>query len=127
MITTAATAPMRFNVDGWEVGYGSAMDMDDLAVSEAVVDLDVEVPEAQWEPIGATAAVTVPDAVLFVDGVRRIDARVWINDGDDTAASMGICASYAAGVVSCRADRAQVVDPIVQRGVFQHRAARRPW
>jgi len=112
------TAPMRFKVDGWEVGYGSAMDVDDLTMSQAVVELDVEVPEGLWKPVGATAAVAVPDAVLFVDGVRRIDARVWINEGDDTTATMGICASYAAGVVSCCAGRAEVVRPECKRGVF---------
>lgn len=112
---------MRFSVDGWDVGYGSAMDIDELAESRAVVQLDVEVPEAEWKAIGPTTAVTAPDAVLFVDGVRRIDARVWINDDGataDTAATLGICASYAAGVVCCHADRAHVSKYDVRRGVF---------
>ncbi len=52
------------------------------------------------------------ETVLFVDGVRRIDARVWI-DGD----SPGICASYAAGAVRCDG-RAEVVDIAVARGMF---------
>ena len=58
-----------------------------------------------------------PDAVLFVDGVRRVEARAWIESGPptggrDTArppdpevvpseAALGLCASYAAGVLCC--------------------------
>ncbi len=53
------------------------------------------------------------EAVLFVDGVRRIDARVWI----ETATARGICASYAAGAVRCDG-RAEVVDIAVARGMF---------
>ena len=37
---------------------------------------------------------------MFVDGVRRIDARVWLT-GDDGESAQGICASYAAGAVLC--------------------------
>ena len=37
---------------------------------------------------------------MFVDGVQRIDARVWIED-DDGASRQGVCASWAAGVVRC--------------------------
>ncbi|WP_232836919.1 DNA double-strand break repair nuclease NurA [Lentzea terrae] len=117
---TTTTSPMRFSVDGWDVGYGTAMEIEDLTESRSEVHLDVEVPESEWRPIGPTA-VTAPDAVLFVDGVRRIDARVWINEigGEaDTAATMGICASYAAGVVCCHADRAHVSEFKVRRGVF---------
>ena len=36
---------------------------------------------------------------MFVDGVRRVDARVWIHDGD--RAHAGVCASVGAGIVEC--------------------------
>ena len=38
----------------------------------------------------------VPGTVLFLDGVRRIDARVWVH-GAQAQPSPGIAASYAAG------------------------------
>jgi hypothetical protein len=38
--------------------------------------------------------------VLFVDGVRRVDAQVWVDEGVGTVAP-GLCASYAAGIVCC--------------------------
>jgi hypothetical protein len=54
--------------------------------------------------------------VLFVDGVERVDARVWL-DGDDGASRQGVCASWAAGVVRCDG-RATVVAAEVRRGVL---------
>ena len=41
-----------------------------------------------------------PATVLFVDGVRRVDAQVWVDEGVGTVAP-GLCASYAAGIVCC--------------------------
>ena len=57
--------------------------------------------------MGAVARTDVVHTgpVLFVDGVRRIDARAWISDetGDEvaTSATPALCASYAAGVMCC--------------------------
>jgi hypothetical protein len=113
-----AVAGMHFSIDAWDPGYGSSMEAEDLARSGAEVELDVEVPAAEWAPIDPSP-VSPPDAVLFVDGVRRIDARVWIDDpGAANSASIGICASYAAGVVCCCAGRAHVVGTDVRRGLF---------
>jgi hypothetical protein len=56
--------------------------------------------------------------VRFVDGVRRVDAQVWVDEPDGSA-SPALCASYAAGVVCCcAADGAHLIDARVQRGLF---------
>ena len=116
--TIGSSHGMRFCVDAWDVSYGTALAIadDDLPTSVARVETDVETPAGQWAPISAGSDVPHPSAVLFVNGVRRIDARVWIDDspapGTGTAnapqvggiaatASMAVCASYAAGVVCC--------------------------
>ncbi|MFJ7218342.1 hypothetical protein [Amycolatopsis sp. NPDC098790] len=113
-----AVAGTHFSVDSWDPGYGSSMEAEELARSGAEVELEVEVPMAEWAPIDPSP-VSAPDAVLFVDGVRRIDARVWIDDPAGTnSASIGLCASYAAGVVCCCNGRAHVVANEVRRGVF---------
>ncbi|MEV7038586.1 hypothetical protein [Amycolatopsis sp. NPDC051061] len=113
-----AVAGMHFNVDSWDPGYGSSMEAEELARSGAEVELEVEVPTEEWTPIDPSP-VSAPDAVLFVDGVRRIDARVWIDDpAGMNSASIGLCASYAAGVVCCCDGRAHVVATDVRRGVF---------
>jgi hypothetical protein len=131
---------MRFSVDAWDVGYGTALAIaeEDLPASVARVETDVETPAGQWTPIPIpipiASAIPHPSAVLFVDGVRRIDARVWIDDsaapGDDTlpvggiaaTASMAVCASYAAGVVCCCGQpgrqQAHLLGAEIRRGLF---------
>ena len=71
---------MKFSVDPWDPSYGSALD-EVLEPTEVVVETDVEVVAAQWEPITVSDPVrNRASVVLFVDGVRRIDAQVWIED-----------------------------------------------
>lgn len=111
---------MRFHVDPWDVEYGASLGIDTPDAPEpstAEVNVDLERPGADWAPIDPPADDGVAARrVLFVDGVRRIDARVWI-EGDDGALHPGICASYAAGALRCDA-RAEVVATCVERGVF---------
>ena len=94
---------MRFSVESWSPEYGVATDVDLLDDASERVDAAVERPLADWAPIAPSAATT-PERIMFVDGVRRIDARVWIHDTDRVYA--GVCASVAAGVVTCNGARA---------------------
>ena len=115
---------MRFSVDAWDPSYGTSTEIDDfLAESTAPVDVNVELPAGQWRAIDPDPGIPVPAALLFVDGVRRIEARVWIEDGNlrgapGGEASMGLCASYAAGVVCCCGERAHLVQHEIRRGLF---------
>ena len=114
---------MRFSVDGWDPGYGSALETLDLSETSANVDTTLEVSSSSWEPVPPVSGASVPAAVLFVDGVRRIDARAWIDDaqgadGDGARAVPGLCASYAAGVVCSCAAGAHMVTSEVRRGLF---------
>jgi hypothetical protein len=90
---------VNFTIDPWDPGYGGSVDAD-LGASTAEVVTDVEVPDDQWAPIPAQPGLQPPAAVLFVDGVRRVDAQVWVDEGVGTVAP-GLCASYAAGIVCC--------------------------
>ncbi len=88
-----------------------------------MVDVDVEVPAADWAPLDPPAELAAPGAVLFVDGVRREDAQVGVHDqtGDQAGdqAAPALCASYAAGVVCCCADQgAHLLGAAVRRGLF---------
>lgn len=57
--------------------------------------------------------------MLFIDGVRRIEGRVWIIEDDAAGrARPGLCASYAAGSVLCRDSDARVSSVEVSRGLF---------
>jgi hypothetical protein len=108
---------MRFSVDPWDPAYGTSAGSQ-LGESSAEVDVDVEVPAGEWAPIEPSPGLAPPSAVLFVDGVRRVDAQVWVH-GPGGVAEPGLCASYAAGVVCCCADGgAHVLAADVRRGLF---------
>jgi uncharacterized protein len=112
---------MRFDVEGWDPGYGASLDGGDgpSGHSSAQLDPDVEVPATAWQPLVADPATRAPATVLLVDGVRRIDAGVWVT-GDDGVPHRGLAASYAAGVVRCDLSRgaAEVAGARVRRGLF---------
>jgi hypothetical protein len=105
---------VRFAVETWAPDYGAPLDAEALGPSDAAVDLTVERAQDDWAPIRPSQGPA--RIVLFVDGVQRIDARVWITGEDDTTRA-GVCASWAAGVVRCD-DRAEVVAADVERGVL---------
>ena len=85
----AAARGMRFSVDGWDPGYGTSLELDgELGESTARVETGVEVPADRWRPVDPAADGPLPDALLFVDGVRRVEARVWI-DGAAQPAPVG--------------------------------------
>jgi len=126
---SAATAAvsrnaMRFTVDGWDPAYGTSLELEDyLEESTAIVDVNVELPADRWQAIDPDADGHAPAALLFVDGVRRIEARVWIDENSDingqaTEASAALCASYAAGVVCCYGQQAHLVLADIRRGLF---------
>jgi hypothetical protein len=106
---------VRFTVDPWDPAYGGSLELD-AAQSDAPVVTDVELPPAQWAPLTPNATVRAPDAIVFVDGVRRLEARTWVEEPDGDA-SAGIFASFAAGAVRCDG-RAEVVDAVVGRGLY---------
>jgi hypothetical protein len=85
----------RIHVEGWAPEYGNPMQTDESLADEDRVDETVEVA-GRWQPIAG-----VDDGVgevAFVDGVRRIDARLTLEEGDGLPVS-GICGTYAVGSV----------------------------
>ena len=125
MISDVAIRPgMRFSVDGWDPAYGTSLELEEfLGESTARVDPGVELPAGDWKPVDPDRGRSLPEALLFVDGVRRIEARVWIDDDHPSgsaasSASAAICASYAAGVVCCCRQEAHLVRAERRRGLF---------
>jgi hypothetical protein len=121
MPTASAGAKPRLHVDAWDPAYGTALDADGAPTeaSAAALDLDLELAAGAWTPLSPPGDVRAPDVLLFVDGVRRIDGRVWAEEGDGTL-HPGLAASYAAGVVRCdlRRGRAELAAAEVARGIF---------
>ncbi|HEY3734301.1 MAG TPA: DNA double-strand break repair nuclease NurA [Streptosporangiaceae bacterium] len=114
------SAAVSFAVDPWDPGYGMAAG-DELGGgppedSSAELDLDLELPAASWHPIDPDLSCRVPGTLLFLDGVRRIDASIWVH-GSNPQPAPGIAASYAAGLVACDG-AARIVGAKVERGLF---------
>jgi hypothetical protein len=117
-MTTAAR--VSFTVDPWDPGYGLAfadeLDGGALEESSAELNLDLEMPASHWRPVDPDPAVRLPGTLLFLDGVRRIDARVWVH-GRNPQPAPGIAASLAAGLVTCDG-AARIAEVTVERGLF---------
>ena len=132
-----AAPPARFTVDPWDPGYGLAVSDElgggALAESSAELGLDLELPADGWHPVDPDLAPSLPGTVLFLDGVRRIDARIWVHGHAENGGSQpapGIAASLAAGLVACagtaggdggsphRAANARIAEVAVERGLF---------
>lgn len=107
---------MRFAVESWDPSYGSATDSLDLDPSAEPADASIEIPLAQWAPVLAPSDPIRPQPIWFVDGVRRIDARVWIDEAG--LSKPGVCATVAAGAVRTEGTVAQVTDVLVHRGLY---------
>lgn len=104
---------MKFTVEAWDSDYGAPTEaeLDDASQS---VDPSVEVAPDDWRPL---LPETEPvDDVLFVDGVRRVDATLWIDKPPDFPA-FALAATYAAGAVRCNGS-AELEVAEVGRGLF---------
>jgi len=100
-------------VEGWAPEYGAPYDPDDeLAPAEGAVDPAVE--RDDWSPIEGKDDGESP--LTFVDGVRRIDARLTVDD-PDAGPVPGLCGSLGVGAVRWDRDRArsEVVEERVER------------
>lgn len=109
---------MRFTVEAWDSDYGAPTEpeMEDASQN---VDPGVELSPEDWKPM-------LPDTspihdVLFVDGVRRVDATLWIDQPPDFP-GFSLAATYAAGAVRCN-DRAVLEVAEVDRGLFTSSSA----
>lgn len=96
-VASGAAATMgdmaRMFVEGWAPEYGAPFDPDEqLAPAEGTIDATVEMRD--WEPL--EGADDGADRIAFVDGVRRVDARLLM---DDPAGGPipGICGTFAVG------------------------------
>ena len=117
-------APMaRLYVEEWSPEYGASVDTDEsLAPAAGQIDTTVE-QSGEWVPIDG-----VDDdfpAVAFVDGIRRVDARLTIDD-PVSGPVPGICGSFAAGATLWRRDppRSEIQAVRVERlAIFTEGAA----
>jgi hypothetical protein len=104
---------VRFTVEAWDSDYGAPTDAE-LEDASQHVDAGVEMRIEDWRPILPETAGA--DDILFVDGVRRVDATLWIDQPPDFP-GFALAATYAAGAVRCN-ERATIEEATVERGLF---------
>ncbi len=111
---------MRYFVEPWNPSFGSPQEFaEGTTDSSAELDLDVELPAADWRPLAPRPGTAAPSTVLLVDGVRRVDAHLWA-ESDEGDLYPAAAVSYAAGVVRCDLSRgaAEVVHTRLRRALF---------
>jgi len=89
-------APFDVRLDPWQVDYGTELPLTgipDEVTADVILDLEVAGP---WTPLVPAPPATAPHLV-FIDGVRRIDARILVrHDGRLVHGAFG---GYAVGAV----------------------------
>ncbi|MDH3730389.1 MAG: hypothetical protein OES13_04610 [Acidimicrobiia bacterium] len=84
----------RLVVEPWSAEYGGPLDFEtDPDEAPAVVPGS----EGPWEPMASEASL--PSVIAFVDGVRRPDARLTVDEGGSALPIPGVAGSYAVGAV----------------------------
>lgn len=116
----ATIAGVRVLADPWDPGYGMGFSIDeDLA--DAAVDTTAETRD--WSvPIPGVQADRV--RVAFVDGVRRVELRLMLAEGDVRAA--GALGSLAVGAVFCGRDTRMGEQHLARRFVIGGSFTERP-
>ena len=91
---------MRITVEAWAPDYGGEVDLrgpDDLTVER----VDTACESRPWNPIAPAAEGEFSSRpVGFVDGTRRVDARLFLSD-NGSAPIPGVAGSVGVGAVVC--------------------------
>lgn len=107
----------QVRIDPWEVDYGEQTPLaSDAEQGNAEVDHQLELPEERWAPIRPEIGQSFPrQRVVFIDGVRRLDARVQVVRGNRLI--HGAFGCYAVGAVELSPDVASFAEHQIKREV----------
>ncbi len=87
------TRPARISVESWSPEYGSPVE---TAETYDPPPVDHQVETDRWRPLPGSSR-DAPDELVFVDGVRRIEARLTLDD--PSGAVPGVMAAFGVGAV----------------------------
>lgn len=90
---------MRLRLDPWAAEYNTALYAEPGASERSDLDLSVECPIGAWAPVAPQGAARVAE-VVFLDGGRRVEARVLLED-DRAQVAFGALGSLGVGAVRC--------------------------
>lgn len=86
-----AETSYRVRLDPWAAEYEGAIQLED---GEPTAEVDLGVEKAAWEPVSAGVAPP-PRRIVFIDGVRRIEHRLLVEEPQRTV--FGLLGSFAVG------------------------------
>jgi hypothetical protein len=104
-------AQIRLTLDPWPAEYESSFEIDDFDEDDAKVDTDVE--GVAWQAIEPPKQER-PGVLYFIDGVRRVEARVILDDGSGRIIR-GLFGSAAVGAVRVESKMASFEEIRVKR------------
>lgn len=115
MAATSLFGDLDLRLDPWEVEYGSELPMGSPqeARDDDTVDPEVELPIANWRPLIPAVDLATPLRLTFVDGVRRVEARVIGRQG--ARLCHGAFGSFGVGSVEAGEGGAVVTEVRVDR------------
>ena len=90
---------MRISVEAWAPEYGAGVDVGspgDVTIEDVRTDCEL----TDWRPIAPAAGTKSERPLAFVDGTRRVDARVFVSNGA-AAPTPGVAGSVGVGAVLC--------------------------
>lgn len=73
---------LDLRLDPWQAEYGTEVSLGAAGADPGTSDLSVEVDGSAWTPLTPSDDAVLAERLAFVDGVRRVEARVLARDGE---------------------------------------------
>lgn len=89
---------MKLRLDPWATDYDTAFHAEEMPETRASILSDIEYQD--WQALSPKPQDLAFDQLLFIDGSRRTEARVLLED-ERKQLAFGAIGSFAIGVVSC--------------------------
>ena len=93
-------SPMLLRLDPWATEYNTAYHADVTHETKTTVDVAAEMSLEDWRPLEPPRPEPHWRDLLFLDGSRRVEARVLLED-EQRQVAFGALGTYGVGVVSC--------------------------
>lgn len=94
---------MRIAVATWSPDYSAEVDL----AEQGALEVDTVCETSDWRALGPAAAPAGLAEVVFVDGVRRTDARLFVTPDGSQAPKPGLAGSIGVGAVVCAVPNAR--------------------
>ncbi|MGH9821915.1 MAG: hypothetical protein ACREDR_01450 [Blastocatellia bacterium] len=109
-------ANTRILLDPWPAEYESPIQIEDAEEDGAAAAVDTSVEDAAWKAVGPSLKER-PETIYFVDGVRRVEARIILDDGSGRLIR-GLFGSVGVGAVKVQNNKAEFEEIRILRNII---------